>query len=193
VVVDDGSKDGSGEIALAAGAVVLRHPVNLGAGAAQQTGIDYALSRGAEIIVTFDADGQHMASDIDALVADLQKAGTDFALGNRFTGHVENMPLMRRIVLKLAVLFTVFSTGLKMSDAHNGLRAMTAEAARKIRFRQNRMAHGSEIIEQIARLKLSYVETPVTVRYTDYSLKKGQSSLNAINILFELISERILK
>jgi len=82
VVVDDGSGDATGEMAHNAGAAVVRHPVNLGQGAALQTGIYYALCQGADYIITFDADGQHRVQDIDALIAAIEKHGVDFALGS---------------------------------------------------------------------------------------------------------------
>jgi len=92
--------------------------------------------------------------------------------------------------LKLATVFTRLTTGLKISDTHNGLRAFKAEALRKFNITQNAMAHASEILSEIARNKLTYREVPVTIRYTEYSKSKGQSVSNAINILFELFSRR---
>src|SRR4051812_27429274 len=87
VIIDDGSRDGTFAAATATGAATVRHPVNLGQGAALQTGIEYALARGAEIIVTFDADGQHHASDIALLLLALKSGGAEFALGSRFLGR----------------------------------------------------------------------------------------------------------
>ena len=158
VVVDDGSRDDTLAIALKSGAHAVRHPINLGQGAALQTGIEYALRRDAAVIVTFDADGQHLASDIDPLVDTLIRSGADLACGSRFLGQTENMPRLRRATLKLATAFTFLSTGLRMTDAHNGLRAMTRSCAQRLKIRQNRMAHASEIIHEAARLKLRLVE-----------------------------------
>lgn len=191
VVVSDGSCDKTAEEAVAAGAAVLRHPINLGQGAALQTGIDYALSRGAEFIVTFDADGQHRVQDIGELLFKLKSENADIAFGSRFLGEAVGITLRRRLVLKLGVLFNFIFTGLMMTDAHNGLRVMTADTARKIRIRQNGMAHASEIVEQVARLKLRWIEVPIVVIYTDYSAAKGQRLGNSFNIALDVIGGKV--
>lgn len=193
VVIDDGSADDTVSVALQAGATVLVHPINLGQGAALQTGIDYALGHGFEHVVTFDADGQHAPEDAARMLHALDTGDTQVVLGSRFTGSVENIPTARRLLLKAATLFTRLTTGLRVTDAHNGLRALRRDALSTIRIRQNRMAHASEILDEIARHKLSYVELPVTIRYTEYSLAKGQSGFGAFNILFDLLIARIRK
>jgi glycosyltransferase involved in cell wall biosynthesis len=191
VVVDDGSRDATHDIALANGAVTIRHPVNLGQGAALQTGIAYALSRGADAIVTFDADGQHLASDIAALLAALKRDRSEFALGSRFLGRSLWLPVSRRLLLRAATLFTRLTTGLNLTDTHNGLRALTRRGAKAIHLRQNRMAHASEILSQIAGSGLRYSEVPVTVEYTAYSLAKGQRLGDSLTILFDLFAEKL--
>src|SRR6202035_3272915 len=135
---------------------------------------------GAEYIVTFDADGQHRAGDIDALIAALQTHDADFALGSRFRGGSVAMPLSRRLLLRAATWFTRATTGLQVTDTHNGLRAMTRRGASAIRLRQNRMAHASEFLSQIGASGLRYVERPVTIEYTAYSLAKGQRMRDAV-------------
>lgn len=191
VVVDDGSRDGTGAIARGAGAVVVTHPINLGQGAALQTGLELALAQGAGIVVTFDADGQHRASDIARLIAALGEKGADFALGSRFLGHSLNLPRARALVLAAATWFTRATTGLPVTDTHNGLRAMTRRGAQSIRLRQNRMAHGSEILQQIAESGLEFVEVPVTIEYSAYSLAKGQKLRDAFTILVDLFARRM--
>jgi len=192
VVVDDGSADETADRAAAVAAVV-RHPVNLGQGAALQTGIDYALQQGAGVVVTFDADGQHRAADIEHLVAALREAGADFALGSRFLGQAVALSTARRLLLRAATLFTQLTTGLRLTDTHNGLRAMTRRGAEKIRLRQNRMAHASEILAQIAASGLPYVEVPVRIEYTAYSLAKGQRLGDALTILLDLFARRLYR
>jgi glycosyltransferase involved in cell wall biosynthesis len=192
VVVDDGSADGTADCAAAAAAVV-RHPVNLGQGAALQTGIDYARQHGADVIVTFDADGQHRATDIERLVAALREAPADFALGSRFLGDAIALSTARRLLLRAATVFTQLTTGLRLTDTHNGLRAMTRRGAEKIRLRQNRMAHASEILAQIAASGLPYVEVPVRIEYTAYSLAKGQRLGDALAILLDLFARRLYR
>jgi glycosyltransferase involved in cell wall biosynthesis len=187
VVVDDGSSDETIKAACQFNVTVLRHPVNLGQGAALATGIEYALKNNADIIITFDADGQMDPADIPGMVRQIAENGYDAVLGSRFLGvKAENMPPAKKITLTLATILTRLTTGLKITDTHNGFRAFSSQAAAKIRIKQNRMAHASEILSEIDRNKLKYIEVPVKIRYTDYSKTKGQSVLNSINILFEL-------
>jgi len=108
-------------------------------------------------------------------------------LGSRFLGQPEGLPRVRLMALKTAVLFTKATSGLQLTDAHNGLRAMTAAAARKLEITQDRMAHASEIINRIARLELKYREVPVTIRYSEYSLRKGQKVSGSVGILVDLL------
>jgi polyprenyl-phospho-N-acetylgalactosaminyl synthase len=193
VVVDDGSRDATGEIAAGMGAWVVTHPVNLGQGAALQTGIRLALARGASHIATFDADGQHRAADIARLIDALEETGADFALGSRFLGQSVGMPASRRWLLRAATAFTRLTTGLKVTDTHNGLRAMTRRGASRIALRQNRMAHASELLEQIARSHLAYVEVPVTIDYSRYSLAKGQRLADTLMILLDLSAQKLTR
>jgi polyprenyl-phospho-N-acetylgalactosaminyl synthase len=193
IVVDDGSRDRTAEIAFAFGAAVIRHPVNLGQGAALQTGIDYALAHGAEFVVTLDGDGQHRAGDIAPLIDALVEEQADFALGSRFLDQAPKLPLLRHLLLRAATVFTRMSTGLQLTDTHNGLRAMTRSGAACIRLRQNRMAHASELLTQIARSGLRYAERPVTVEYTAYSLAKGQKLRDALPILIDLFTLRLYR
>jgi len=193
VVIDDCSIDNTGNEALASGATILRHPINLGQGAALETGIRYALSKGAKAIVTFDSDGQHQVEDISVLIERQSETKADVVIGSRFLGHASDIPGLRRFVLKMAVVFTRITSGIRLTDAHNGLRLLMRSAAEKIRIRQNRMAHASEIIEKIGVLGLQVAEAPVTILYTEYSLAKGQKLSNALNILMELFVARIAK
>lgn len=191
VVVDDGSTDDTAMIAERAGAIVLRHPLNLGQGAALQTGIEFALVKGADVVVTFDADGQHRSADIPVLVRALSHHHVDYALGSRFLGCAVNLPLARRLLLQAATWFTRITSGLSVTDTHNGLRAMTRRGASAIRLRQNRMAHASEVLNQIATSGLKYVEVPVTIEYSRYSLAKGQKLGDAVSILIDLSAQRL--
>jgi glycosyltransferase involved in cell wall biosynthesis len=188
VVVDDGSVDRTAEIVDNTTAMRIEHPINLGQGAALQTGIEFALSNGADFIVTFDADGQHQPSDIPRLIDALHRHGADFALGSRFLGTAQNIPWHRRILLRVATWFARKTTRLRLTDAHNGLRAMTRKGARRIHLHQNRMAHASEILHQIAISGLGYVEVPVTIRYSAYSLAKGQRTSAFVIILLDLFA-----
>jgi glycosyltransferase involved in cell wall biosynthesis len=193
VVVDDGSRDDTRAVALARSVWVLRHPINRGQGAALQTGIRFALLRGADVVVTFDSDGQHDPADIPAVIAPVVDGTADVALGSRFLGNTVGMPASRRVVLKLAVLFTRVVSRIRVTDTHNGFRAFTRAAAESVRIRQDRMAHASEVLDEIKRLGLRYVEVPVTIRYTAATLAKGQSSWNAVRIAWQFLVGKVVK
>ncbi len=183
IVVDDGSGDDTAVHARAAGVTVVRHAINLGQGAALQTGIDFALRRGAHHIVTFDADGQHAVDDIPVLIAAL--ADADLALGSRFLGSVEGASRQRMMLLRTAVLMSNRMSGLKLTDAHCGLRAFRATVAPRLRMTQNRMAHASELLRKTKTSGVRVVEVPCTVRYTEHSKRKGQGGFQAVRILFD--------
>lgn len=193
VVVDDGSDDATETVALRYPVWVLRHRINRGQGAALATGIAFALRHGAAYIVTYDADGQHMADDIAALLAPLRAGVADVALGSRFMGRTIDMPSSRRLLLRLAVAFTRLSTGLRLTDTHNGLRALTRTAAERIRLSQDRMAHASEFLAEIRRLGLRWIEVPVTIRYSRSTLAKGQHVGDAVFILADLVIGRVVR
>jgi glycosyltransferase involved in cell wall biosynthesis len=191
VIVDDGSRDATSQIARAHGANVLRHVFNRGQGAALQTGIEFALSRGAPFVATFDADGQHRVQDLQLMRKRLDETGADLALGSRFLGEAIGITTSRRLFLKAATWFELITTGVPLTDAHNGLRLIRRDAALRIRIRQDWMAHASDIIRQIGELKLKYIEVPCTIRYTDYSMAKGQSLLGSLQILKDLLMREL--
>jgi glycosyltransferase involved in cell wall biosynthesis len=193
IVVDDGSSDDTSSKALSSGATLLRHPVNLGQGAALQTGIEYSLLAGAQVIVTLDADGQHYVRDVARLVTPILKGKADIVLGSRFLGQAIDIHLSRRILLKGGILFTRLVSGVSLTDVHNGLRAFSRRAAKKIHIKINRMAHASELIDQIKRSNYPYVEVPVRLRYTDYTRRKGQKSLDVFRIVADYVLGRIIR
>ena len=192
VVVDDCSHDNTHVHAQSTGAHVLHHIVNRGQGAALQTGVDYALKElNADIIVHFDADGQMMADDIPKLIAPLVSGQADIALGTRFLEkRAQNMPWSRLLTLKLATWFTVLFSGISVTDTHNGFRALSRKAAEDLTITLNRMAHASQILDLIKVKGLRFIEVPVTIRYTDETLEKGQSSLGSFVILKDLFMDR---
>ncbi|MBW3000045.1 glycosyltransferase family 2 protein [Candidatus Woesearchaeota archaeon] len=193
VIVDDCSKDRTFETAKRAGVTVLKHLVNRGQGAALKTGIDFVLEQGADIIVTFDADGQHLAMDIPLLVKPILDKKVDVTLGSRFLGGKSNVPFAKKILLKGGVIFTWLFSGIKLTDTHNGLRALSRRAAQKINITQDRMEHASEIIDQIHKKRIKFKEVPVNIRYTEYSKKKGQRITNSIRIMFNLIMRKLTR
>jgi len=188
VCVDDGSSDGSAETAARAGARVVRHPFNMGQGAALQTGFQYALGDPSmKYVVTFDADGQHQVGDAVGMVERLKAGEADVVFGSRFLDERSQPSFAKRMVLRAAVGYTNLTTHTRLTDAHNGLRAIRRPVLEKIELTQNRMAHASELVAQIGASGASYVEHPVHILYSDYAKAKGQSLWNSINILADLI------
>jgi glycosyltransferase involved in cell wall biosynthesis len=194
VVVDDASTDGTLDQLGGLPICALRHAVNLGQGAAIQTGVDFAVSRGARYLVTFDGDGQHDEDDIPKLIRELEDGDKDVVLASRFLGkEATGMKLTRRMLLQAVVLYTRWTTALPLTDAHNGFRAFRAEVAPSLRITQNRMAHASELLQKIAVARLRYAEVPSVVHYSDYSRAKGQTGLGAVDILFDLFVRRFFR
>jgi polyprenyl-phospho-N-acetylgalactosaminyl synthase len=187
VCVDDGSRDGSVEAVLRTRAHLVRHPVNLGQGAALQTGLSYARAQpGAEYFVTFDADGQHRLEDAQKMLDMARSPDVDLVLGSRFAEHAATVPLAKRLILRTAVLLSPAGRKLRLTDAHNGLRVLTRPVVEDLHITMNGMAHASEIVSYLGRSSWRVREVPVSIRYTDYSRSKGQSLLNGVNILFDL-------
>lgn len=187
VVVDDGSKDQTAKIASQNGAMVLRHIVNRGMGAALETGNRYAYNNGADIAVHFDGDGQHSAEEIPRIIRPIIEGGADVVLGSRFLKE-NNTPFIKKwLILKTAIFFQNFLLKVKLTDAHNGFRALSAKALGKINLRQDGMAHATEIIEQIVKLGIKHVEAPVTVSYKEF----GQGFLEGMQIVKDLLFGKI--
>lgn len=188
VCVDDGSTDGSARVAAEAGAMLVQHPVNLGQGAALQTGISFALGHAeCDYIVTFDADGQHRIEDALGMLDLARTEEVAIVFGSRFLDDRTNPGWIKKVMLKTAVWVTNRTTSLKLTDAHNGLRVIRRDAAEGIDLKQDRMAHATEIVLELGRTALPWKEYPVELLYTDYSKAKGQSVLNSVNILVDLV------
>lgn len=188
VCVDDGSSDGSATIARKHGARVIEHPFNLGQGAALQTGMEFVRRQtNARYIVTFDADGQHSVADAAAMVDRARADDLAIIFGSRFLDDATQVGWSKKLVLKTAAAVTKQRTGLDLTDAHNGLRLLRRDALQQVVLRQDGMAHASEIVSQLAGTGLPWAEMPVHIAYTDYSKAKGQSLLNSVNILVDLV------
>jgi glycosyltransferase involved in cell wall biosynthesis len=193
VVIDDCSTDDTAAVLSTYPIHYLRHDINLGQGAAIQTGIFYAQKCGANYAVTFDADGQHNYTEIPKMLEPLEGGRADIVMGSRFMkgGIAEDIATIRKNIIKTAIIVNGLLTGLWLSDAHNGFRALNRTAIEKIRITQNRMAHATEILSLIKNTKLRYEEVPVHIVYTDYSRNKGQSNLNSIHIVLDIIINKI--
>jgi polyprenyl-phospho-N-acetylgalactosaminyl synthase len=188
VCVDDGSRDGTGDAALRAGAHVVTHPVNLGQGAAIQTGVEYArVQPAAAIFATFDADGQHRVKDLIRMIDRLSADDADLVVGTRFAdpGVVSRTPLAKRIVLRTVAWLSPRGRRLGLTDAHNGLRVFNKSVADGLNITISGMGHASEFIMLADEKHWRVAEEPVEILYTDYSKSKGQPLLNGVNIVFE--------
>ncbi|BBZ30638.1 transferase [Mycolicibacterium madagascariense] len=187
VVVDDGSRDDTADRAWRAGAHVVRHPVNLGQGAAIQTGVEYARSRpGAAVFATFDADGQHRVQDVVRMIKRLVTEDLDIVVGTRFAESAPvGMPVLRRLLFPLIAKLSPASRRLGLTDAHNGLRVFNRTVADGLNLTMNGMAHASEIVAEIVEHGWRVAEEPVEILYTDYSMSKGQPLVNGVNIVFD--------
>jgi polyprenyl-phospho-N-acetylgalactosaminyl synthase len=194
IVVDDGSAEPVINHISDLPVIILRHRINLGQGAALQTGFIYAGKLNPDIVVTFDGDGQHDANDLAALIAPIVEGNSDIVLGSRFLpDSATQLSFAKKMILKLARLINFLFCGILLSDAHNGLRALNRTALEKITITENRMAHASEILFKIKKHRLRYMEVPVHVRYTNYSRKKGQSGWDSIKVLFDIVLHKMFK
>ncbi|MGB8794189.1 MAG: glycosyltransferase family 2 protein [Mycobacterium sp.] len=186
VCVDDGSGDDTGEVALRAGAHLVRHPVNLGQGAAIQTGVEYARRQpGAQVFATFDADGQHQVKDLVTMIDRLGTGDVDVVIGTRFGPGVSRPPLLKRVVLQTATRLSPRGRKLGLTDTNNGLRVFNKTVADGLDITMNGMSHATEFIMLIAENRWRVAEEPVEVLYTEYSQSKGQPLLNGVNIIFD--------
>ncbi len=191
VCIDDGSTDGSVAEIAKTNAVLLQHTNNLGQGAALRTGIQYALrDKRAQYFVTFDADGQHRVLDALRMLENLKNSDIDIILGSRFLGEAEDISWTKKITLKLAIAFTNKTTGVHLTDTHNGLRVFNRRFAESARIRCKGMAHASELIYRIAEGNFRYAELPVTISYSEYSKSKRSTLSHIINVLGELREAR---
>jgi len=192
VCVNDGSRDASAAEIVKAGGFLVDHPINMGQGAALQTGIEFARSLpGVNRFVTFDADGQHLVADAVRMIELLDAGDVDIVLGSRFLGASVGAGRMKKMLLRAAVVFSNVTSGVRLTDAHNGLRAFNRHVADTIEITAPDMTHASEIVELIARNGYRYREVPVTIHYTEYSRSKGQASVNALNIAVDTLLRKV--
>lgn len=194
VLVDDGSnQDIQGEVSDLP-VTYLKHCVNLGQGAALQTGFNYAREINCDVIVTFDADGQHDCNDIAALIRPIINDEADIVFGSRFlTAERSNIPPVRKFMLKCARLVNYLFSGILLTDAHNGLRAFNTKTLNSLQITENRMAHATQILYDIKKHHLRYQEVSVNVRYTSYSKQKGQADWNSVRIFSDLVLHKLFR
>ena len=180
VVVDDGSKDKTKDTAKKSKAIVLRHLVNLGKGAALKTGCDYAVKNKGDILIVVDADAQHDPNEIPKFLEKLKKY--DVVLAYRKSN--KNMPFILKFGNWFLNKTISFLYGIKIKDGQCGYRAFTAKAYRKLRWNASDYSMESEMIAKIGKYKLSYTEIPIKTIYSDKY--KGTTILDGIKIVFNL-------
>lgn len=186
LLVDDGSSDNTGSVAASHVDYLLTHSHNCGLGAALATGIEFAKRGGYDACVTFDSDGQHDARDIARALAKL-KSGYDVVVGSRFVGTHSGMPVFRRVVLFFGNFITFLFFGVWTSDSQSGFRGLSKKAINNLILKSNRMEVSSEFFSEIHRLSLKMCEIPIHIRYTEYSLSKGQKNTASMGVLIKLL------
>src|SRR3989344_844437 len=183
VVVDDGSIDTTSDRARHY-ATTVRHLINRGMGASLVTGTKWALRNGADCIVHFDADGQHRANEIHRLIDPIAQDRADIVLGSRYLSASKTPFVKKYFIHKPERIVQNFTTGLRLTDVHNGFRALNRHAAEVIDLQQDRMAHASEVVSEIQRNRLRFMEVPVTISYHEF----GQGFFGGLKIYWDLIS-----
>ncbi|MFH1253229.1 MAG: glycosyltransferase family 2 protein [Candidatus Uhrbacteria bacterium] len=188
VVVDDCSKDNTADLAEKAGAIVLRHIINRGQGAALRTGTHWALENGGEIIVHFDADGQFRVEDIARVVKPLLDEKADVVFGSRFLDSTTKMPWLKQyFIYPLARLVNRALFDVKLTDPQSGFRAFTVAVGRQLEWRQDRMAHASEILSLVVGERWRAIEVPITVIYHEF----GQKFSGGFKILKDIFIKKL--
>jgi len=191
VVVDDASQDKTCEVVLKFPQVVLlRHRLNRQQGAALETGNQYALKHGADIIVHFDADGQFLVADIAELIKPIIESDYQVVLGSRFLSKKSELPRLKEyLFFPVARLVNYLFFNITTTDPQSGLRAFSKEVADKLSVEQDGMAHCSEILAKIFQYKLKVKEVPITVLYHHF----GQNFGGGLKIIRDLLFSKISK
>ncbi len=192
IVVDDGSSDNTVQVASDAGAIVIRHMENCGAGAATMTGVDAARELGAQVIVTLDADEQHSTDDIPALLKPILDGKADVVFANRF-GRKNSIPLIRRFFNGVGNLITFAATGLWVSDSQCGFKVFGPKAVVQLDLRMSGYEFCTEIVRECAQHQWRIVQVPAKVLYSEYTLAKGQSFANGVKTALRILLRSFLR
>ena len=197
IIIDDGSTDKSGNILKNVirkkeNIYLLRHILNRGQGAAVQTGIDAAKKLEADIVVTFDGDGQHHAEDIAHLIQPILAGEADIVNGSRFK-RKQKIPSVRRFYNFSANLITWAMSGFFLSDSQSGMKALNKKAIKEIHIKANGYEFCTELIREASWYKFRIKEVPVHVSYSKYTMKKGQSFANGLTTIFKLVIRSLMK
>ena len=187
IVVDDGSDDNTADVAREHNVYVVRHPINLGVGAATQTGIAYALKNGASYIVTLDGDHQHLPEDIEHLLSAIRDSDKDMIIGSRFMKHDNQIPPIRYFYNQIGNIVTFLVTGHYLTDSQSGMKVISRKFAKDTRINCNGFEFCVEMIRNAKRHRYKISEIPISVKYSKDTLQKGQSFLNGVRMIGRLI------
>jgi polyprenyl-phospho-N-acetylgalactosaminyl synthase len=192
IVVDDGSPDATGENARKAGAFVVRHPDNSGAGAATMTGIEAARRLGATVVVTLDADEQHDPQDIPALLQPVMAGEADIVFANRF-GQRNKIPFIRRVFNGIGNIVTLLATGMWVSDSQCGFKVLGPKALAEVDLKMSGFEFCTEIVREVSQNAWRMREIPIKVQYSEYTLAKGQSFADGVKTAFKILLRSFLR
>ena len=183
LVCDDGSSDTTQTIASSLGAIVVKHPTNLGYGAAIKTIFSEAKKIDGDVLVTFDADGQHQISEIDSVLKPLIENKAEIVIGSRFLGETKNLPKYRKFGIKTITGLTNTMTGSKLSDAQSGFRAYSKKVLNEILPTESGMGISTEILIKASKKHMKILEVPITISYENNSHSQQPISHGASVIL----------
>ena len=191
LVVNDGSNDNTGAILKLCNVHTLNHLINLGAGAAIFSGFEYIKTmENIDAVITFDADGQHSVEDANNFAHEIISCSEDVIFGSRFIKHSKNIPLTKKIILSIVTFFSNAITKVKLTDAHNGMNAYKTSCLEKILINIDGFGFATQIVNSVGKNRLSYKEMPTDIKYTEYSMQKGQRILSGFLILEDLFKSR---
>ncbi len=192
VVVDDGSKDGTAEVAAKHGAKVIPHILNIGSGGATATGLSYAQQKDFEMAATLDADGQHSAEDVLKGVELLKSTHADLMIGSRLINS-SGMSKVKRLGNKGLTFITYVLFRVNITDSQSGLRIFSKRALNELKWKTAGFEFCSEMLWRAKQSGMEIDEYPIKAIYTDYSMQKGQNNWNGFNIVKSLVRRRIME
>lgn len=192
IVVDDGSSDDTSDRAREAGAEVIEHPCNMGVGVASRTGCEVALGLGADAVVMIDADGQHDPAEIKDVLAPVLSGEADVTIGGRLKDR-SRMPIVTRFFNFVGNAVTLMLSGIWLSDSQSGFRALSSRALREIEIQSSGFECCTEMVMEVARLKLRLKQVPIRTIYRPEHQAKGQNYSTGLDTVFKLLVRSLMR
>lgn len=192
IVVDDGSQDATAELATKAGAMVVQHIENCGGGAAMMTGIEAARLLKPDCIVLIDGDGQHDPAEIPKLTAHIQAGTADIVFTNRF-GQKNHIPFIRRLFNGIGNLITWLATGRYIADSQSGFKALGPKVISTIEIHMSGFEYCTEIVRESVTHDWRIAQEPISVRYSEYTLAKGQSFATGVRTAAKILLQSLMR